>query len=179
VKACLSTRAVCLPRCSPLLPVLQTRAVSEGALPLLTLLAGRRSVQMPSTTQFTYFFSLFAAGLVFLALAFTVFLPVIILAPAKFALCFTLGSALCMAAFLTLKGWRTQLGHMFSAERLPFSVGAPSSSQGTLGAWDKPGAGCLSHELAGALVQVMSAVCVVKAIACEFAKSTHWSAKPS
>lgn len=83
------------------------------------------SVQMPSTTQFTYFFSLFAAGVVFLVLAFTIFLPVIILTPAKFALCFTLGSALCMAAFLTLKGWRTQLGHMFSADRLPFSVGAP------------------------------------------------------
>jgi hypothetical protein len=121
---------VCLQRYSPRPLLLQNKPVRKGALPLLTLLAGRRSVQMPSTTQFTYFFSLFAAGLVFLALAFTVFLPVIILAPAKFALCFTLGSALCMAGFLTLKGWRTQLGHMFSAERLPFSVGAPSSSPG-------------------------------------------------
>lgn len=88
---------------------------------------------MPSSTQFTYFFAMFAAGVVFLVLAFSVFLPVIILAPAKFALCFTLGSALCMAAFLTLKGWRTQLHHMFSAERLPFSVGAASirSDSGT------------------------------------------------
>ena len=99
-------------------------------------LVANRSVQMPSSMQFTYFFAMFAAGVVFLVLAFSVFLPVIILAPAKFALCFTLGSALCMAAFLTLKGWRTQLHHMFSAERLPFSVGAgPRCSSVTTTAW--------------------------------------------
>ena len=102
------------------------RAVGAMAhpAPRLKCFVAGRSVQMPSSTQFTYFFAMFAAGVVFLVLAFSIFLPVIILAPAKFALCFTLGSALCMAAFLTLKGWRTQLHHMFSAERLPFSVGA-------------------------------------------------------
>ncbi|KAK9835954.1 hypothetical protein WJX81_001131 [Elliptochloris bilobata] len=107
---------------------LQTGAQGMGSSLGTTI----QSVQMPSTTQFTYFFAMFAAGVVFLVLAFSIFLPVIILAPAKFALCFTLGSALCMAAFLMLKGWRTQLYHMFSAERLPFSVGYLGSMAGTL-----------------------------------------------
>ena len=63
-------------------------------------------------------------------LAFTLFLPVIILAPSKFALCFTLGSVLVLGAFVSLRGWRSQLVHMFSAERLPFTIGAPAPLEG-------------------------------------------------
>ena len=39
-------------------------------------------------------------------------LPVIILSPSKFALCFTTGCMLTMAGFAQLRGWRQQLGHM-------------------------------------------------------------------
>lgn len=62
-----------------------------------------------------------------LLLAFIVFLPVIILSPSKFALSFTAGCLLIMAGFAQLRGWKQQLSHMFSAERLPFSSGKGNS----------------------------------------------------
>lgn len=78
---------------------------------------------VPSSTSLTYFFAFLGTGLLFEILAFSIFLPVIVLAPAKFALCFTIGSALMMASFISLKGWQQQLSHMMSPERLPFSLG--------------------------------------------------------
>ena len=50
-------------------------------------------------------------------------LQVIILAPAKFASAFTLGSALIMASFFALKGFSAQLTYMLEKERLVFSIG--------------------------------------------------------
>jgi Got1/Sft2-like family len=82
-----------------------------------------RFCSVPTGMQFAYFAAFMAAGIFFLAMAFLLFLPVIILAPAKFASSFTMGSVLIMAAFTALKGWRQQLTHMFSKERLPFSAG--------------------------------------------------------
>jgi hypothetical protein len=70
-----------------------------------------------------YFFSFVAAGAVFLALAFMLFLPIIIVAPSKFALSFTVGCMLIMAGFGQLRGWKQQLSHMMSQERLPVSAG--------------------------------------------------------
>ena len=78
---------------------------------------------MPNTMNFTWFLALLGAGLLFSILAFSLFLPIIILAPSKFAICFTIGSALIMSAFVSLRGWKGQLAHMFSTERLPFTVG--------------------------------------------------------
>ncbi len=83
----------------------------------------RAQSSMPNTMNFTWFLALLGAGLLFSVLAFSLFLPIIILAPSKFAICFTIGSALIMSAFVSLRGWRGQLMHMFSAERLPFTVG--------------------------------------------------------
>ena len=78
---------------------------------------------MPSSTQLAYFAALLGSGIFFLVLAFMLFLPVVILAPSKFALCFTLGSAMCLAAFMSLRGWRHQLKHMLSQDRLLFTLG--------------------------------------------------------
>lgn len=78
---------------------------------------------LPSTTHFTWFLAFLGGGAVFLILAFSLFLPVIILAPSKFAICFTIGSLLIMSAFMSLRGWKGQLAHMFSTERLPFTLG--------------------------------------------------------
>lgn len=78
---------------------------------------------MPNTMNFTWFLALLGAGLLFSVLAFSLFLPIIILAPSKFAICFTIGSVLIMSAFVSLRGWKGQLMHMFSAERLPFTIG--------------------------------------------------------
>lgn len=67
-----------------------------------------------------------------LLLAFTVALPIIVISPSKFAFSFTLGSILIMVAFTTLKGWKEQLKHMISRERIPFSAGYVGSMFGTL-----------------------------------------------
>jgi len=90
------------------------------------------SFQMPSSTQLAYFAALLGSGVFFLVLAFTLFLPVIMLAPSKFALCFTLGSAMILSAFISLRGWRHQLKHMMSPDRLLFTLAYAGSMAGTL-----------------------------------------------
>lgn len=55
-------------------------------------------------------------------LAVFVFLPVIILVPSKFAMTFSMGSALLLASLGALKGWQQMFGHMASKERLPFTA---------------------------------------------------------
>jgi hypothetical protein len=64
-----------------------------------------------------------AGGAFFLVVAFTIFLPLLIVAPAKFAISFTTGCALVMCGVSGLRGWQQQLAHMVSKERLPFSAG--------------------------------------------------------
>lgn len=87
---------------------------------------------LPSATQFTYFAAFLGAGLLFLALATFVFLPVIILAPAKFALTFTLGCVSILAALASLRGWQAQLSAALQRERLPFTAGYAASVLATL-----------------------------------------------
>jgi hypothetical protein len=63
-----------------------------------------------------YFGILLAAGVFFVFIAFTMFLPVMVLVPQKFAICFTIGCALIVASFFALKGPKNQLAHMISKE---------------------------------------------------------------
>ncbi|KAJ6674511.1 VESICLE TRANSPORT PROTEIN [Salix viminalis] len=50
----------------------------------------------------------------------------------KFAICFTIGCTLIVASFFALKGPKNQLAHMFSKERLPFTLGFISTMVGTV-----------------------------------------------
>ena len=84
------------------------------------------SFQMPSSTQLAYFAAFLGSGLFFLIVAFSLFLPVIILAPSKFAICFTIGSVLVLSAFVSLRGWQNQLAQMLSSDRLLFTLGEPA-----------------------------------------------------
>lgn len=59
---------------------------------------------------------------VFFFMAFFVFLPMLVFAPAKFALSFTFGSLCTMAAMNMLSGWKAGMEHMFSAERRLFTT---------------------------------------------------------
>ncbi|MEW5311317.1 MAG: hypothetical protein WDW38_003044 [Sanguina aurantia] len=86
----------------------------------------------PQRNQLAQFFCLIGGGLFFLMLAFTIFLPTIILAPAKFAMCFTLGCLCVMSGFAALRGWKQQMVHMVSRERLPFSAAYLGSIVATL-----------------------------------------------
>lgn len=71
---------------------------------------------VPSGKSLMYFGLLLASGVFFVVVAFTMFLPVMVLMPQKFALCFTLGCALIIGSFFALKGPKNQLAHMFSME---------------------------------------------------------------
>ena len=76
---------------------------------------------MPSQKQWAYFAGFLASGLFFLSLAIFVFLPLLVIAPAKFATSFTLGCVCVMASFFALRGWKQQLLHLTERERLPFT----------------------------------------------------------
>ncbi|KAL8131811.1 protein transport protein sft2-like [Apium graveolens] len=87
---------------------------------------------IPSGKFLMYFGLLLATGVFFIFMAFTLFLPVIVLVPQKFALCFTLGCGFIIGAFFALKGPKNQFLHMSSKERLPFTLGFIGSMIGTI-----------------------------------------------
>ena len=86
----------------------------------------------PSRDQMTAFAVLLGAGALFLAVAFFVCLPVVVLSPHKFALAFTVGCALVLAAFAALRGFRAQLSHMLSQDRAAFTAGYLLAMAGTV-----------------------------------------------
>lgn len=63
-----------------------------------------------------YFGLFLATGVFFVFIAFSMFLPVIVLMPQKFAICFTLGCGFIIGSFFALKGPKNQLAHMASKE---------------------------------------------------------------
>ncbi|KAI3955073.1 hypothetical protein MKW92_053098 [Papaver armeniacum] len=67
----------------------------------------------------------------FVFIAFTMFLPIMVLMPQKFAICFTLGCIFIIESFFALKGPKNQLAHMSSKERLPFTLGFIATMVGT------------------------------------------------
>ncbi|WOL06405.1 protein transport protein SFT2 [Canna indica] len=87
---------------------------------------------VPSGKSLVYFGLFLASGVFFIFVAFTMFLPVMVLMPQKFALCFTLGCALIIGSFFALRGPKNQLAHMFSKERLPFTSLFIGSMVGTI-----------------------------------------------
>ncbi|WOL19200.1 protein transport protein SFT2 [Canna indica] len=87
---------------------------------------------VPSGKSLMYFGLLLASGVFLVFIAFTMFLPVMVLMPQKFAICFTLGCASIVGSFFALKGPRNQLAHMSSRERLPFTLGFVGSMVGTI-----------------------------------------------
>lgn len=87
---------------------------------------------VPSGKALLYFGLLLATGVFFLFIAFTLFLPVMVVMPQKFAICFTLGCGFIIGSFVVLKGPRNQFAHMTSKERLPFTLGFIGSMVGTI-----------------------------------------------
>ncbi|CAH8279823.1 unnamed protein product [Arabidopsis lyrata] len=87
---------------------------------------------MPSGKALMYFGLLLASGVFFIFIAFTMFLPVMVLMPQKFAICFTLGCGFIIGSFFALRGPQNQLAHMSSAERLPLTLGFIATMVGTI-----------------------------------------------
>lgn len=69
------------------------------------------------------FVILFSVAIALMALAVIVFLPMILFAPSKFALCFTTGSLCFMAAFASFSGPVTFAKGLFAKDRVWFAVG--------------------------------------------------------
>ncbi|KAG5017667.1 hypothetical protein JHK85_023803 [Glycine max] len=87
---------------------------------------------VPSGKALVYFGLFLASGVFFVFIAFTLFLPVMVVMPQKFALCFTLGCGFIIGSFFALKGPKSQLAHMLSKERLPFTLAFLGSMIGTI-----------------------------------------------
>lgn len=105
---------------------------SAGTSGLSKIQSSTSNTFLPSQKQWTYFAVFMASGLFFLSLALFVMLPMLVLAPAKFATSFTLGCVCVMASFFALRGWKQQLVHMLGKERLPFTGAYLGSILGTL-----------------------------------------------
>lgn len=87
---------------------------------------------VPSGKALVYFGLFLASGVFFVFIAFTLFLPIMVVMPQKFALCFTLGCGFIIGSFFALKGPKSQLAHMLSKERLPFTLAFLGSMIGTI-----------------------------------------------
>ncbi|KAF6160255.1 hypothetical protein GIB67_019024 [Kingdonia uniflora] len=79
-----------------------------------------------------YIGKLLAIGVFFIFFSFTMFLPIMVLMPQKFPICFTLGCIFIIGSFFVLKGPQNQFTDMTSKERLPFTVGFIGIMVGTL-----------------------------------------------
>ncbi|KAK9268427.1 hypothetical protein L1049_000177 [Liquidambar formosana] len=105
--------------------------VSKGVRELPGNLQSATS-NVPSGKSLMYFGLLLATGVFFIFIAFTMFLPVMVLMPQKFAICFTLGCGFIIGSFFALRGPKNQLAHMSSKERLPLTLGFIGSMVGTI-----------------------------------------------
>jgi len=72
-------------------------------------------------TRFKAYVSVVLLAMFFFTMAFMVGLPVIVLRPHKFALCFTIGSLLFMSSYSLLVGPGAHLRSMIAPDRLPLS----------------------------------------------------------
>ncbi|KZV20935.1 hypothetical protein F511_08849 [Dorcoceras hygrometricum] len=79
-----------------------------------------------------YFGLFLVTGVFFIFISITLFLPVMVLKPQKFAICFTIGCAFIVGSLFALKGPKSQLQHMFSKERVSFTLGFVSSMVATV-----------------------------------------------
>ncbi|WVZ66892.1 hypothetical protein U9M48_016052 [Paspalum notatum var. saurae] len=82
---------------------------------------------LPSGKALMYFGLFLATGIFFVFIAFALFLPVMVIMPQKFAICFTLGCALIIASLFALKGPANQLAHMTSKETTGFRNSFPQT----------------------------------------------------
>ncbi|XP_047976569.1 protein transport protein SFT2-like [Salvia hispanica] len=105
--------------------------VSKGVRELPGNLQSATS-SIPSGKALVYFGMLLASGVFFVFIAFTLFLPVIVLVPQKFAICFTVGCGFIIGSLFALRGPKNQFNHMSSKERLPFTLGFIGSMMGTI-----------------------------------------------
>ncbi|KAL1925716.1 uncharacterized protein VTP21DRAFT_599 [Calcarisporiella thermophila] len=87
---------------------------------------------LSTTERLIGFVACVAGGLLCFFLAFFLWLPMIVFAPHKFAVTYTVGSILCLASIALLRGPVAWARHMVSKERIPFSAAYLGSMAATL-----------------------------------------------
>ncbi|KAE9288570.1 hypothetical protein PF008_g26104 [Phytophthora fragariae] len=95
-------------------------AVDDTKWPLWRKNSSSEAGLIPSmswNTRFKYFVGLVMLGMLFFGMA-SIFLPLIMIRPSKFALSFTLGSMCCMGAFAMLKGPAAYISGLLQPNRL-------------------------------------------------------------
>jgi hypothetical protein len=90
-----------------------------------------QSMKSLSPDRVATFFALGAASSVMYSLAFF-YVPVLVLFPAKFAVCFSVASACSVCAVGALRGAQAQAAHMVAPERLVLSLAYVGALLGTL-----------------------------------------------
>jgi hypothetical protein len=88
--------------------------------------------QLSRTERLKGFVICMSISLIFFVLAFVIGLPMVVLAPTKFAISFTLGSISFMLSFAILEGPWDHCKRVFSSERLPFTISYVLTIIGTL-----------------------------------------------
>ena len=87
---------------------------------------------LEASKRFRMFVCMLLVSAFFFAFAFFVALPVLVLRPQKFALCFTMGSLIFMGSFGALRGVKAQLQTLCQLNRLPFTLAYVSTMIATL-----------------------------------------------
>ncbi|CAD7936132.1 unnamed protein product [Amoebophrya sp. A120] len=89
------------------------------------------SVAPPSAERMQWFAILLVVGMIMVGMS-MMFLPVVVLAPQKFALLFSMGSLSIVSANVSLRGMSAFLSFAFASERAAFAVGYCLSFLGVL-----------------------------------------------
>lgn len=109
-------------------------SVAGAAKGALSVAGGRVSAVTALTmspAKLGQFAAVFVVGVLFIVLSFN-FLPIILLAPQKFALLFTIGSVTILSSFGVLNGPLSLVASLAKWERLPFTVPYLTGLIGTL-----------------------------------------------
>lgn len=93
-------------------------------------ISGLKDMAM-SPAKLAQFAGVFLVGLMLIMLSFN-FLPMLVVAPQKFALLFAFGSMILLSSFAVLKGPKVFMGSLLQREKLPFSAAYLVGLIGTL-----------------------------------------------
>lgn len=104
---------------------------TRGALNVASERASGVAALAMSPATLAQFIAVFFVGTLFIMLSLN-FLPILVIAPQKFALLFTFGSVTMLSSFVVLNGFRAFAASLAQRDRLPFSAGYIVGLVGTL-----------------------------------------------
>lgn len=96
-------------------------SVSTVATERLSSAGSSLSALAVSPQTWGQFAGVFGMGLLFIMLSLN-YLPFLLIAPSKFAACFTVGSVTMLSSFVIFNGPKTFVKSMFQRDKLPFSI---------------------------------------------------------